>query len=111
MKSNRINKILANHSQEVGQLFNIYGIEMPVTAQNVADAMYILGDDFSQLFWSLDKKSNVGFTGLRSLFGGAKEEEKPDPEVEKSKQRFIAFCTVGVSLIVILLLLNFAFRE
>jgi len=107
---NRINKIIGQHYKSVAQLFEIYNVDMPVNAESVSSAMYLLGDDFTKAFWSIENE--VGFTGtsfLSNLFG-KKETTEVDPEIEKRNKK-IAALTVGVSLIIILLLLNFAVRD
>jgi hypothetical protein len=57
-----IQRMIGQHRESVARLFQMYGIDLPITVQNVVDACMIKGKEFSQLFWSLD---TINFTGTK----------------------------------------------
>lgn len=101
MRAN-IQKIIGQHRENVAQLFQMYGIDLPITIQNVWDALYLKGDEFATLFWSLE---NVSFTGDKtktkhSFFSST-------PEVKDNTHLVV----IGVAIIIVLVVIAFITRK
>lgn len=96
-----ISRIIGQHREKVAQLFEMYGVDLPLTVQNVWDVLYLKGDDFAKLFWSIDTVN----------FGGTTEDKsKPffsTPEV-KDNTFLVVF---GVALIIVLVVIAFITRK
>ncbi len=97
-----IQKIIGQHREKVAQLFDMYGIDLPLTVQNVLDVLYIKGKEFQDLFWNLD---TVSFTG------NSDSSAKPfsDPATDVKDNSFVV--VIGVAIIIVLTVIVFLTRK
>lgn len=95
----KIQRIIGLHRERVAQLFELYGIDLPITVQNVFDAIYVNGKDFAENFWALD---TLNFSGnakekIKSFFN------KP-VEIEDNRPVIVIAVAVIVVLVILVIL-------
>ncbi|OFY83642.1 MAG: hypothetical protein A3F72_15305 [Bacteroidetes bacterium RIFCSPLOWO2_12_FULL_35_15] len=97
-----IQRIIGLHRERVARLFQLYGIDLPITIQNVWDALYLKGGEFSDSFWNI---GNVNFSGDLDK---TKTSFFSKPEVIKDNTPFLV---MGIALIIVLVVIVFVTRK
>lgn len=96
----KIQSVIGLHRERVAQLFELYGIDLPLTVQNVYDALYVNGKDFANDFWSIETLNFAGKAKekISSFF------QKPVEVVEDNRPIIVIAVAVIVVLVVLVIL-------
>lgn len=97
-----IYKIIGQHRESVAQLFQLYGIDLPITIQNVIDAIHFKGSDFATDFFSIE---TLNFSG-----DNAAVKTESFFVIEEIKQH-LPIIIISVSLIIVLISIAFITRK